>query len=142
MEETEKSIESKTSRTAEITCLIRAASFYENEQEYHSNDYIAPQLLPKFFILIIKINILKNFFINRFIPAGMYEYVIARTKYIDSIFKQAISRGIEQILIFGAGFDTRGIRLANANNKTKIFELDAPITQEAKINQLKKRELK
>jgi methyltransferase (TIGR00027 family) len=139
MKESEKRIESKTSRTAEVTCLVRAASFYEKKPEYQSNDYIAPKLLPKFFLPFIKINVLKKFFINQFIPPGMYEYIIARTKYIDSIFKQAILNECEQILIFGAGFDTRGIRLANADNKTKIFELDAPITQEAKINQFKKR---
>ena len=42
-------------------------------------------------------------------------------------------------LIFGAGFDSRGIRFADLNKKTNIFELDAPVTQEAKISQLKKR---
>jgi methyltransferase (TIGR00027 family) len=138
MEKTEKRIESKISRTAEMTCMTRAASFYEKTPQYKSNDYIAPMLLPKFFMPIIKIGVLKKFFTNRF-PSGMYEYVIARTKFIDSIFQKAVTNEFDQILIFGAGFDSRGIRFADLNKKTNIFELDAPVTQEAKISQLKKR---
>ena len=138
MKKTEKRIESKISRTAEMTCMTRAASFYEKTPQYKSNDYIAPMLLTKFFMPIIKIGVLRKFFTNRF-PSGMYEYVIARTKFIDSIFQKAVTNEFDQILIFGAGFDSRGIRFADLNKKTNIFELDAPVTQEAKISQLKKR---
>jgi len=34
MEKTEKRIETKTSRTAEFICMIRAASFYEKIPQY------------------------------------------------------------------------------------------------------------
>jgi hypothetical protein len=46
----EKRIESKTSRTAEFTCLVRAASFYEKKPQYNSNDWIATKLVPKFLL--------------------------------------------------------------------------------------------
>ena len=137
----EKRIESKTSRTAEFTCMIRASSFYENMDQYKSDDYIAPILIPKFFLPVIKIGMIRNFFKKIFFPKGMYEYVIARTKFIDSVFQNALKHNFDQILIFGAGFDSRGIRFSNSNNKTEIFELDAPITQTAKINQLKNRDI-
>ncbi len=139
---TDKRIENKTSRTAEFTCMIRAGSFYEKRSQYKCDDYIAPTLLPNFFSTIIKIGFLRKLFIGRLYPKGMYEYVIARTKFIDEIFKNSLINGTEQILIFGAGFDSRGIRFNDMNKKTKIFELDAPVTQEAKINQLKKRGVK
>ncbi len=142
MEDKGKRIENKTSRTAEFTCITRAASFYEKIPQYKSNDYIAPKLVPKFFIPVIKFGAIRNIFRNRFFPKGMYEYVIARTKFIDSIFQNAILNGFDQILIFGAGFDSRGIRFADLNKQTKIFELDVPVTQKAKINQLKKRGIK
>lgn len=134
-----KRIESKTSRTAEFTCMIRAASFYEKRPQFKSNDYIAPLLVPKFFLPVIKIGPIRNFFKNRFFPPGMYEYVIGRTKIIDSIFKNALEAKFDQILIFGAGFDSRGVRFSKLNKRTKIFELDAPVTQEAKLNQFKNR---
>jgi methyltransferase (TIGR00027 family) len=136
-----KRIENKTSRTAEFTVLTRASSFYEKKPQYKSNDYIAPILVPKFILPLIKIGFIRHIFKNRFFPKGMYEYVIARTKFVDKIFENAMQHNFDQILIFGAGFDSRGIRFSNLNKKTKIFELDAPITQNAKINQLKNRGL-
>jgi methyltransferase (TIGR00027 family) len=71
----------------------------------------------------------------------MYEYVIARTKYIDAVFKEVLDARFDQILIFGAGFDTRALRFQDVVGPTKIFELDVPITQNAKIRQYQKRGL-
>jgi methyltransferase (TIGR00027 family) len=141
MREKRKRIESETSRTAEFNCIFRAASYLEKSPQYKSEDNIAIELVSPLYRSLIKIGAFKSVF-NRFFPPGMYEYVIARTKFIDSIFKRAILREFDQILIFRAGFDSRGIRFADLNKKTRIFELDAPITQEAKISQLNKRGIK
>lgn len=35
----------------------------------------------------------------------------ARTKFIDDLLLQTIQNGIQQVLILGAGFDTRALRL-------------------------------
>jgi len=135
----ERRVEHKTSRTAEMTCLSRAASFYEKDPLYKSNDFIAPILLPKSMKPIVRFAPTRSLFMNKIAPKGIYEYVIARTKYIDEVFRSAIDKNFDQILIFGAGFDSRGIRLNNS--KTKIFELDAPPTQMAKINQYHNRKI-
>jgi methyltransferase (TIGR00027 family) len=74
-------------------------------------------------------------------PKGIYEYVIARTKYIDAVFKRALAEEFNQILIFGAGFDTRALRFQVEMGNTRIFELDVPVTQAAKIGQYQKRHL-
>jgi len=130
-------IDSKSSRTAGFICMYRAASYLEKNELYKSEDYIAPKLLPiplKFLIKYRLINFKWPFF-----PKGIYEYVIARTKYLDNIFKESMDNGIDQILLFGAGFDTRAVRFAEKNMKTKIFELDTLYTQTAKIEQFRKR---
>jgi len=132
-------IESKSSRTAGFICMYRAASYLEKNKFYHSDDYIAPRLLPgpiKFLVGNKLINFRWSFF-----PKGIYEYVIARTKYIDDIFKESMKQGIEQILLFGAGFDTRAVRFADINTDTSIFELDTIHTQKAKIEQFRKRNI-
>jgi len=119
--------------------MYRAASYLEKNELYKSEDYIAPRLLQgpiKFPVRLKLINYNWMFF-----PKGIYEYVIARTKYIDNIFKAAIENGIEQILIFGAGFDSRALRFAKKNIKIKIFELDTLPTQTAKIKQLMKKNI-
>ena len=142
MEDSPKRIEYRTSKTAEMTCVTRAASFFEKNSCYKSEDYIAPKLLPSFMLPFIRMKIVRNIYKNIMSPKGIYEYIIARTKYIDTVFNDSIKKQFEQVLIFGAGFDSRGIRFLPLDSKTKIFELDVPITQNAKIAQLKKRKIK
>jgi methyltransferase (TIGR00027 family) len=137
----EKRIETTTSRTAEWTCLSRAISSLEKNDCYRSGDTIAVQLLPNRIKALIQIPWARALF-SKIIPAkGMYEYVIARTKYIDAAFKEALANHFDQILIFGAGFDTRALRFQEMTGDTKIFELDVPTTQEAKLGQYRKRGL-
>lgn len=137
----DKRIETTTSRTAEWTCLSRAISALENNDCYRSGDTIALRLLPNRIHILIRLPWVRQIF-KRFIPArGMYEYVIARTKYMDMVFKEALTSGFDQILIFGAGFDTRALRFQELGSKTRKFELDSAVTQGAKIAQYKKRGL-
>jgi len=132
-------IDSKSSRTAGFICMYRAASYLEKNELYKSEDYIAPKLLPVPLKFLIKYRLIN--FKWPFFPKGIYEYVIARTKYLDNIFKESIENGIDQILLFGAGFDTRAVRFTVKNMKTKIFELDTLYTQTAKIEQFRKRDI-
>jgi len=132
-------IDSKSSRTADYTCMYRAASYLEKNELYKSEDYIAPRLLRGLIKFPVKHRLINYNWI--FFPKGIYEYVIARTKYIDHIFKEAIENDIEQILVFGAGFDSRALRFAKKNIKIKIFELDSLHTQTAKIKQLMKKNI-
>jgi len=55
--------------------------------------------------------------------------------------RQALLEQFGQILLFGAGFDTRALRFQTEAAATRIFELDVPITQNAKIRQYQKRNL-
>jgi len=124
-----------------MTCLSRACSAFETNHYYKSNDYIAPLLLPGGLKSFLHISLARRFFTKVAAPRGIYEYVIARTKYIDAVFRQALVENFDQILIFGAGFDTRALRFQDAMENTRVFELDAPATQQAKIGQYQKRHL-
>ena len=126
-------IEEKTSRTAEMTCSSRAASYYEENPCYRSADHVATLLVPWFVKYMSKSGFLRKLFMAKFAPKGVYEYVIARTKYMDHVFSEAVDRGFEQVLIFGAGFDTRSIRLLRGDSNVKVFEVDAEVTQKAKL---------
>jgi methyltransferase (TIGR00027 family) len=134
-------IETTTSRTAEMTCMSRAFSALETNCYYKSDDRIAPLLLPDFFQVMARIPFARRTFIGKVAPKGIYEYVIARTRYIDAAFEQTLADQVDQVLIFGAGFDTRALRFQDRAQRTHIFELDAPVTQQAKIRQYHKRGL-
>ena len=126
-------IETKSSRTAEMTCLSRATSYMDKRECYAGSDGIAYLLVPQIFKMILKSGWLFKLFSRYFFPNGIYEYVIARTKYLDAVFTEALEHGFDQIVIFGAGFDSRALRFNRLNKGTRIFELDAPITQNDKL---------
>lgn len=85
-----KRIEKKTSRTAEWTCVSRAASALEADGPYRGDDNLALRLIPGF-------------------------------------------------LKTGAGFDTRALRFGPEAARTMIFEMDAAVTQAAKIGRYKEK---
>jgi len=139
MKKRKSRIETKTSRTAEFTCMWRAASYKEMRECYKGADNIAYVLVPGFVKLLLRFPRFCQFYHRYLAPKGIYEYVIARTKYIDSVFMDVLEQGFDQIVVFGAGFDSRAQRFSRLNKRTKIFELDAPITQQEKLNAFKEK---
>jgi methyltransferase (TIGR00027 family) len=71
----------------------------------------------------------------------MYEYMLARTAFFDNVFIDALNKNIPQIVLLGAGYDTRAYRFANLNNTTKIIELDIETTQNRKNKCLQKAQI-
>ncbi len=138
MEHTRR-IKNYSSRTANYTCMSRASSYMENNPLLKSGDYIAVELVPRFIklLLIFKILNLKG----RLSPKGIYQYVIARTKYLDNVFVESVKKGIDQVVILGAGFDSRAIRLLDEKNWVKVYEIDINTTINAKLKQYKKRKI-
>lgn len=128
-----KRIHTATSRTAEWTCMSRAASSFETEPHYHSDDAIAAKLAPGWVQALLHTRVGRGIFHLCLAQKGMYEYVIARTKYIDAAYEDALEGSFNQIVIFGAGFDSRALRFNTTMERTRVFELDAPVTQKAKI---------
>jgi methyltransferase (TIGR00027 family) len=62
---------------------------------------------------------------------GARVWVVVRTRLIDDTLKRALAEGIDQVVIVGAGFDTRAYRLPGAE-RARVFEIDRPETLQAK----------
>jgi methyltransferase (TIGR00027 family) len=60
-----------------------------------------------------------------------YDPVAIRVAVIDAELSQAVASGCQQVVILGAGFDTRAYRL-DAVRGTRLFEVDHPATQREK----------
>jgi methyltransferase (TIGR00027 family) len=56
---------------------------------------------------------------------------IARTREIDDLTTEALSKGVKQVVLLGAGFDSRPYRLAGME-KASIYEVDHPATSARK----------
>jgi methyltransferase (TIGR00027 family) len=68
---------------------------------------------------------------------GVNGALVARTRYIDECLLELIDAGLKQIVIIGAGYDTRAHRIEKVKENCKIFEIDHPLTQEVKIKTIK-----
>jgi methyltransferase (TIGR00027 family) len=75
----------------------------------------------------------KTWVIQRGISPSLYAYIVARTAYLDDTFKNALAEGISQIVLLGAGYDTRAYRYPQLIQNTRIFELDIHSTQQRKL---------
>jgi methyltransferase (TIGR00027 family) len=64
--------------------------------------------------------------------AGLSNTMLARTKFVDEHLKRALDNGAEQVVILGAGFDTRAYRFAELLGGRRVFEVDYGPTQEIK----------
>lgn len=65
-----------------------------------------------------------------------YFFVNARTLYIDAALRQAIADGATQVVVLGAGFDSRAYRFHDSHPAVRFFEVDLPATIESKKNRL------
>jgi methyltransferase (TIGR00027 family) len=133
-----KDIKQKPSETALMAALHRAIAYKEFGSQRLGSDNLAEYFLPSHFKFFIGFKIIransKNK-LNKVLP-GMHEYVIARTAFFDSLFIEALNSRIPQIVLLGAGYDSRAYRFAKLNTATKIFELDIATTQNRKMKSL------
>jgi methyltransferase (TIGR00027 family) len=136
-----RTIEHKASTTAGYTCFTRACATRERDERFRGPDEMAEILLPLGARLALNVPLLRRFFIKKLAPPGIYEYVLARTKLLDEVFVQALANRFFQVVLLGAGFDTRALRFARLNQGTKIFELDIQTTQHPKIDILARKKL-
>jgi methyltransferase (TIGR00027 family) len=127
------------SRTAGYTCFSRACASREPDERFRGPDHMAEVLLPWGAKLVLNIPLLRRLFVRRVAPPGIYEYVLARTKVMDQVFIEALEERFAQIVLLGAGFDTRALRFQSRNQGTLVFELDVPETQRPKVDILSRK---
>ena len=119
--------------TAGFTCFSRACAAREAEP-FRGPDHLAQTFLPGFASFILSVPPLRKVFMRKVAPSGIYEYVMARTQVFDHYFAQALREGFTQVVVMGAGMDTRALRFAHLNRGTRMFELDIPRIQQAKLD--------
>jgi methyltransferase (TIGR00027 family) len=124
------------SRTAQYMALFRAVETVRSQSKRLFEDPYAINFLDKGLKLVTKIASIP--FVGNLIPKlihqkgiGAISSGIARTKYIDDLLETAVNEGCKQLIILGAGFDTRSIRL-DFLKKIIIIEIDHPDTSNFK----------
>jgi methyltransferase (TIGR00027 family) len=125
----------RASYTAEANALFRAVESAQPAARRIVDDPLAGAFLTRPFSLVARaarvpgLRELIPWFIDRRWP-GPRSAVVARTRLIDDLIAASLG-AVEQMVILGAGFDTRAYRLPGLR-RLRVFEVDHPDTQAAK----------
>ncbi len=131
------------SRTAQYMALFRAIETKRPLNKRLFTDSLAINFLDKGLQSLVVMAGLPGLqpvlakIIHRQAP-GALSSGIARTRYIDTLVQRTIADGSNQLIILGAGFDTRAIRL-NCLQQIPVIEIDHPSTSAFKRQTLKAR---
>jgi methyltransferase (TIGR00027 family) len=71
---------------------------------------------------------------------GAVGYFNARTQYFDDVLLDEARQGLEQVVVLGAGFDSRSRRFATQLGSAKVFEVDMPGVLALRAKRLLRRE--
>ena len=132
--EVSPSISQRASKTAMFAAIHRYLSLFEQCSEFSSHDTMAGLFIPAPIKLLLRFAWFRRHVrrkLHKKVP-GTYEYVIARSKCFDEAFVNALHDGMQQIVILGAGYDSRAIRYQSLNQDSRIFELDTEALQSKK----------
>jgi methyltransferase (TIGR00027 family) len=128
--------EAKASRTAEYMALFRAIELTLPPGRRLFEDRFAAAFLSPTLRLVASLSRfrLAGAFVRAYIDhqwPGARTSAVARTKFIDDAVEAALSLGIVQVVILGAGFDARAYRIPGIE-RAAVFEVDHPFTSAKK----------
>ena len=123
--------EGAASITAAAVCDFRAVGALHPDKSLRNRDTLAaklcsPRILPYDYALARGTIDLD--------PEGYsgYFFVNSRTRHIDEQLEKAAQDGARQVVVLGAGFDSRAYRFHKRYPKLRFFEVDFPATSSAK----------
>jgi methyltransferase (TIGR00027 family) len=122
----------RSSTTAQGIALARALEYERPAAERICDDPLARKFVDTGFYLLGK---LFAGYGERVGP-GVLGFLAVRCRYMDDLLKESLSTGIAQVVILGAGFDSRAYRFGELLRGVKVFEVDHPATQKGKIEKL------
>jgi methyltransferase (TIGR00027 family) len=126
----------RASQTAELMAFQRGLESTRPARERLFTDpYAGPLLARRWRLLLACARIaparrLLEAIYDRAAGPGPRASAVARTRLIDETMTGAVA-GVDQVVILGAGFDSRAYRLAALQDCT-VFEVDQPATQAVK----------
>lgn len=126
--------------TAEGACALRAAATTLRDPELRSPDYLAagfisPGLKATYLVKVPLLRRLTPRLFEAILP-GSFWFELARTHLMDEVVLGEVAAGATQVVILGAGLDSRAYRLTDALEPAAIFEVDHPVTAAIKRERL------
>ena len=125
----------RVSRTGYVTAFARALSRRSDPPEIANGDHLADAFLLPFHRIMNRVPRLTRKLFDRLVP-GAVAYFNARTRHFDAIVSQQIDAGIDQLVVLGAGFDSRAMRFDARLGDVRVFEVDVADVLALKLRHL------
>jgi len=109
-------------RTAHLTAWVRALGRL-TAGEAANGDYLAEQFLLPSQRRFNRLPRVSRWLLERLAP-GAFGYFNARTRYFDEVLHRESLAGLDQLVLLGAGFDSRPWRFARELGGARVFEVD------------------
>jgi methyltransferase (TIGR00027 family) len=129
----------KLSRTSILVAAARAFGSREPDESLRNPDLLAARFIGPAELNLISDHPLSKTREREYAEASQDPAIVflvwsmlARTRFIDEALRRAVENGAKQIVILGAGFDTRAYRFRALLQECRVIELDAEQTQEYK----------
>jgi methyltransferase (TIGR00027 family) len=124
------------SRTSVLVAAVRAFGSREPDESVRNPDSMAELLIgPSELALIrdhpVSTGLMLDYAEASENPAIMLfaGLMLRRTRFIDEALERAVKNGATQVVILGAGFDTRAYRFRDLLKHCRVIEVDAASTQ-------------
>ncbi|NGQ96811.1 class I SAM-dependent methyltransferase [Brevibacillus sp. SYP-B805] len=145
-------IENQVSLTAIMTAYLRAYHAM-NDAPKIFDDFLADRLIPEERRALIEQGFSRALQMNvpesnvacadqkantlpSLLQAMGLPNVLSRSRYTEDNLEQAVTQGVKQYVILGAGLDTFAFRRPDLLRQIQVFEVDHPATQAFKRNRL------
>jgi methyltransferase (TIGR00027 family) len=134
--------QAKPSRTA-FRVAIRRAAHQIFDTPRVLDDPLAVRIIGAEYAARIKAGVAEN---SGVFSKSLRAFLVARSRYAEDELSRAVSAGIRQYVVLGAGLDTFAYRNPHAptssqTNGLRVFEVDHPATQEWKRERLRAAEI-
>jgi len=129
--------EAKPSRTA-FRVAIRRAAHQIFDAPLVLNDPLAVRIIGAEYAARIKAGAVEN---SGVVSKSLRAFLVARSRFAEDELSRAVSDGVRQCVVLGAGLDTFAYRNPHASTGLRVFEVDHPATQAWKRERLRTAEI-
>lgn len=123
----------RPSATAQWTALVRAHELHRPPAERIVSDRFAPLFLTPAYrhtLGALRFGAPLVSRVERHELAGIAAFVLLRHRFIDEHLAAALAEGAEQVIVLGAGYDSRAYRFAEQLQGRPVHEVDlAPLSR-------------
>jgi methyltransferase (TIGR00027 family) len=123
----------QSSVSAQGIAAVRAVESSKPAGERICYDPLARQLVSPMFYFLARL--FSGY--GEWRAPGTTGFLVARTRYIDDYLQACLDGGIGQLVILGAGLDSRPYRFEGLSEGVNVFEVDHAATQEGKHQKLR-----